>query len=110
MSRTMTRKITLRREVNGRDVRNLWAYLDEQGRLHIDGQDLGPGTAIASEDGEYEWYRTYEAAEVPRIIALLDGQPGDDLLDLVERYAGDRSYELEQLLRESGIPSQLQVW
>ena len=34
----------------------LWAYLDTLGRLHIDGQDLGPVTRLVSGDGEYEYF------------------------------------------------------
>ena len=106
-----TRTVTLRAERNGADYRHLAAYLDEQGRLHIDGQDLGPGTAIVSSDGEYEWYNTIAAEDVPRVVELLEGQPGDDVLDLLERnWTGAHSYELERRLRESDIHVELFVW
>ena len=48
------RVVTLRDEVDGPDSRHLWAHIDQEGNLHIDGQDLGPKTAIVSSDGEYE--------------------------------------------------------
>ena len=48
-------KVTLRSERSGRDVRTLWAHVDVDGNLHVDGQDLGPRTAPVSVDGEYEW-------------------------------------------------------
>jgi hypothetical protein len=51
------REVQLRAERDGADARFLWAYLDDEGGLHIDGQDLGPGTAISSDDGEYEWFQ-----------------------------------------------------
>ncbi len=38
-----SRRVTLRDETSGLDRRHLWAYLDDGGSLHIDGQDLGPG-------------------------------------------------------------------
>ena len=45
------------------------------------------------------------------MVALLGGQPGDDVLDLLERdYTGAGSYELENRLRESDIPVKLHVW
>lgn len=103
------RKVMLRNERKGRDRRYLWAYVDDDGRLHIDGQDLGPGTAMVSDDGEYEWFRTYGAKDVPRIVALLDGQPGEDVLDVLKRWVG-RSYDLEERLKESGIPGELHVY
>jgi len=103
--------VTLREERNGADYRHLEAYVDEHGRLHIDGQDLGPATAIVSSDGEYEWYKTIAAEDVPRVVALLDGQPGDDVLDVLERdWTGAESYELERRLRESDIHVELFVW
>jgi hypothetical protein len=98
------RQIVLRSERSGADCRYLWASIDEDGRLHIDGQDLGPATAPVSPDGEYEWFETIAAADVPRVVELLGGRPGDDVLDVLERgFTGDRSYELEARLRESDI-------
>lgn len=92
-------------------MRWLGAYVDEAGNLHIDGQDLGPGTAMVSADGEYEWFETIAAADVPRVIALLDGEPGTDVLDLLEqRWTGMQSYELERRLRESDIHRDISTW
>ena len=101
----------LRDEREGRSRRHLEAYLDEKGRLILYGQDLGPGTELVSADGEYEWYRTIAAAEVPRLAALLGARPGEDVLDVLARgFTGGGSYRLEEILRDSGIPSELQVW
>ena len=105
------RTVTLRHERTGRDVRWLGAYVDGAGTLHIDGQDLGPGTAIVSSDGEYEWFETIAAADVPRLVVALGGAPGDDVLDLLARdWTGPRSYDFERLLRESGIPVAITTW
>jgi hypothetical protein len=105
---TMSRsgdKVVLRAERSGADCRNLWAYLDDEGNLHIDGQDLGPATAFVSNDGEYEWFETISAEHLPRLLALLGGAPREDLLDLLEqRWSGPRSGDLERLLRECDIP------
>lgn len=99
------RVVTLRDERQGEDERHLWAYLDERGALHIDGQDLGPGTAMVSGDAEYEWFKTIAASRMAKVIALLDGRPGDDVLDLLERnFTGTGSYDLEARLRNSNIP------
>jgi hypothetical protein len=101
----------LRAEVDGDDSRFLDAFVDDDGVLHIDGQDLGPATAIVSSDGEYEWSRTIAAADVPRLVAELGGQPGEDVLDLLQRnWSGSRSYDLEKLLRETAIPVSLWTW
>ena len=65
--------VTLRDERDGADRRHLAAYLDDEGDLHIDGQDLGPGTRMVSEDGEYEWFTTIAAADLPRWAHAKDG-------------------------------------
>jgi hypothetical protein len=94
----------LRSERSGDDERYLWAYVDDDGNLHIDGQDLGPATAPVSNDGEYEWFQTVGAGDVPRLAELLGAQSGTDVLDLLEaEYTGRRSYDLEKVLRTSGI-------
>jgi hypothetical protein len=78
--------------------------VDDQGDLHIDGQDFGPGTAPVSADGEYEWFKTIKAEDVPRLVTLLGGNADDDVLDLLEaRCTGKGSYELEKRLRDSDI-------
>jgi hypothetical protein len=88
----------------GRDSRHLWAYLDAEEALHIDGQDLGPATALVSDDGEYEWFQRISSRDVPRLVAMLGGRPGDDVLDVLEQHwTGDRAGELERLLRESDL-------
>jgi len=111
MTSDPSRKVMLREERSGRDSRNLWAYLDPDDALHLDGQDLGPATAPVSVDGEHEWFQTIRPAHLPRLVELLGGEPGTDLLALLaERYTGAGSYELERILRESGIPVEVFVY
>lgn len=101
----------LRQERDGADTRWLGAYVDGAGALHVDGHDLGPRTAMVSSDGEYEWFKTVAAPNVYRVVALLGGGPGDDVLELLERdWTGARSYDFERLLRESDIPVKLVTW
>jgi hypothetical protein len=108
---TKSNPLTLRDEVAGEDRRLLRAYLDGEGNLHIDGQDLGPGTAIVSDDGEYEWFKKIRASDLPRLVEALGGAPGTPVLTLLkERFTGAGSYELERVLRTSGIPIELHVW
>lgn len=105
------RRLTLRHEENDRGRRNLWASLDEAGNLHIDGQDLGSATAPVSSDGEYEWFSTISAHDVPRLLALLSAPPDADILDTIEQqWSGAGSYELERLIRESDIKVDRFVW
>ena len=105
------RTVTLRDEQDGQDSRHLCAWFDESGNLHIDGQDLGPATAIVSDDGEYEWFETILAEHLPRLLSLLGADPRDDILDLLEqKWSGPRSYELERLLRDSDFPMDRYVY
>ena len=106
-----SRRVTLRAERDGLDSRFLDAYLDEEGNLHIDGQDLGPSTAPVSSDGEYEWFKVIQARDVPRLNALLGARPDEDILDVLERsWTGKRAGELEMLLSQSDIPIAFSSW
>src|SRR5215210_7404301 len=108
MADRASRTVVLRDEHHGNDHRHLSAYLDDEGALHVDGHDLGPGTEMVSSDGEYEWFETIAAADVPRLTVRLGAAPGEDV---VERdWTGRRSYDLEALLREGDIPVQRFVW
>jgi hypothetical protein len=107
----VTRKIVLRAEQNGRDRRNLWASLALDGALVVEGQDLGPATAPVSSDGEYEWSTKIAPGHITQLMVLLGGAADGDVLDLLaERYSGEGSYELERIIRESGIPVERFVW
>jgi hypothetical protein len=98
-------RLALRHERDGDDWRHLWAYLDADGALHLDGQDLGTATSFMTADGEYEWFQTIAPEHLPRLLALLGGNAGGDVMALLaDRYTDAKSYELERILRESGIP------
>ena len=103
--------ITLRDEHDGLNHRYLCAYLDEHG-LHIDGQDLGPAAEPFGDDDEYEWFQTIAVIDIPRVVELLGGRSGDDVMFLLQRHwcADRRSYELERLLRESDIVIDRTIW
>jgi len=105
------RVVTLRNETDGPDSRHLWAHVDQEGNLHIDGQDLGPKTAIVSSDGEYEWFQKIKKSDIPKLVGLLGGGAEDDILDLLEEnWSGSRSADLEPLLRESDIKVERFIW
>jgi hypothetical protein len=104
------REVTLRDEKNGLDSRHLWAYLDNDGNLHIEGQDLGPATAIVSNDGEYEWHEMISARDVPRLLTILGADPTASILDDLEmHWSGSNAGKLDARIRASGIDMQLSV-
>jgi hypothetical protein len=105
------RAVTLRDERSGPDRRHLAAYVDEEDNLHIDGHDLGPGTAPVSTDGEYEWFKKIGADDVPRLLELLGAPSASDVLGVLEQHwTGPKSYDLERIIRESDIQVDLFVW
>jgi hypothetical protein len=105
--RAVSRVVPLR---NGEDDRYLWAYLDQHGRLHIDGEDYGPKITVVTNRDSYEWFKTIAAADIPSLCELLGGAPDDDILAILEEgYCGPGSYELELLLRDSDIEVELFV-
>jgi hypothetical protein len=107
------RTVSLRAERNGADWRNLDAYIDEAGNLVIDGQDLGPGTAMMSDDGEYEWKYTFPPSSIGPLLAALGGGAGEHILDVLSRrYTGPGSYDLEAVIRatKDTIPRQFWNW
>lgn len=91
--------------------RHLRARIKDDGSLEIEGQDFGPATSMVSPDGEYEWWETIAPQYLPQLVALLGGEPGEPILDLlVNRYTGDRSYDFEARLRAATFPIELAVW
>ncbi|BBX27418.1 hypothetical protein [Mycolicibacterium alvei] len=83
---------------------NLDAYLDSNGTLRIVGQDLGAVTEFISSDGEYEYFYTIAAEDVPALVNALGGQPGADVLDVLARnWSGDASYGVGRTIESSGV-------
>jgi hypothetical protein len=83
---------------------NLDASLERDGTLRIIGQDLGPVTKSISPDGEYEYFYTIAAQDVPALVVALGGQPGTDVIDLLEQHwSADAAYNLSAAIRSSGV-------
>jgi hypothetical protein len=102
------RRVRLRDGKDGPDRRFLCAYLDGDDNLRIDGQDLGPKTASVSSDGEYEWFRTIKADDIPQLLRLLGADAGDNVLNVLEQHwCGKRAGDLEKIIRDSGIETNL---
>jgi hypothetical protein len=107
------RTVQLLATQDGDNSRFLNARVNDDGSLVISGQDLGPATAMMSNDGEYEWAHTFPAESVPLLCKALGGNGRDDILDLLERsYTGNRSSELERVIGETRdtIPREFWSW
>ncbi len=87
------------------------ARIDAEGNFRLEGHDLGPGTSMVSDDGEYEWIYVVAGADIPRLIEFLGGAGSDDLLDLLERdWTGSKAGELGAKLRASGLKFSFSSW
>lgn len=83
---------------------NIDACLDSDGTLRINGQDLGSVTQSISDDGEYEWFYTIAADDVPKFVVALGGEAGTDAIELLEQcWSGDNAYRLGEAIRSSGV-------
>jgi hypothetical protein len=83
---------------------NLDASLELDGSLRISGHDLGPVTKSITPDGEYEYWYSIAAEDVPALAVALGGQPGGDVIDLLkEDWSGEDSYGLGAAIRSSGV-------
>ena len=98
---TSDRVVKLR---DGEIDRYLTACVDELGQLHLDGEDFGSAIDVIPRRDSDEWFQTIAADDVPRVVELLGGQQGEDILELLKRdYTGPRADELERRPRESHV-------
>lgn len=78
------------------------ARLAASGNLVFDGQDLGGPYA------EYEWGWTFTPSSFPLIRFALGGEPGEDVLDLVQEAFADKGFRDPGawLHKEKGVPAE----
>ncbi|WP_143015001.1 hypothetical protein [Glycomyces harbinensis] len=99
------RRITLRSEKGPGQRHWLWAYVDAAGALHVDGHDIDPALEAVIGADEAETFHTVAPEHLDALIAVLGGEPGADVLDVLgERCTGKGSYELLAVLRSGVFP------
>jgi hypothetical protein len=90
---------------------HMTAKLDADGTVQIEGHDLGPVAEFISEDGEYEYCYLIDASDLPAAVAVLGGEPGTDVLELLrQRCSGSAAYELGPAIRRGGINYRFWSW
>src|SRR5665811_239707 len=82
------KRVVLQTDVDADGRRNM-SVEREGDDVVIRGHDLGPVVTRAFGPGasEYEWAWRIPAASLPALLAALDGQPGDDPLELERRWS-----------------------
>ena len=99
--------VVLRDQRDADGSRRLGVEVRQDGRIVIEGQDLGPGVERIWGDGndEYEWVWVIEPDAVPAMVAALGGVTGDDPARLLKVWYdehGDMDPGIR--LREAGVP------
>jgi hypothetical protein len=79
----------------------------------IRGHDLGPVVTRAWGSGtsEYEWAWRIPATSLPALLEALDGQPGDDPLELVCRWSeAHPGQDPGSVLKRADVPLEFSNW
>ena len=99
--------VVLRDQHHADGSRYLDASLGSDGRLLIEGQDIGLGVERVFGEGirEYEWAWTIRPDGVPAAIVALDGAPGEPPLSVVARWSANHAgADPGGVLKKAGVP------
>lgn len=104
------RTVLLFQSRDDRGTRSIWATTLADGRLKIEGQDLGPSVSFFAEDmTEYEWDWIVAAADVPRIAEALGRPAGSDAIEAMRSWiASANGGDVGQRLSDAGL--ELEFW
>ncbi len=107
---TGDRTVDLWQGRDARGTRSIWATLHGDGRLMIEGQDLGPQVEVFGAGlREYVWAWTAQPGDVARIVELLGGQPGDDPVALLQGWMRqNKDHDPGNFLKHAGAT--LEFW
>ncbi|MEX2457756.1 MAG: hypothetical protein WD770_02080, partial [Actinomycetota bacterium] len=99
------RKVVLRARHDAKGSRHLEVARAENGDVVFTGQDLGDGVEEIFGEGlrEYEWELRIRAEHVEAAVAALGGEPGPDILTLIERRGLD-DVHVRRELDAAGVP------
>ncbi len=106
-------RVSLLHEDSAAYLRSIWAQLESEGDLIVEGHDLSNGVESLAGYGEYEWTLTVGAADTPKLLAALNGErdscgvvrSGRGLLDaLSRRFSGSNATQLAPFLKENSVP------
>ncbi len=105
-------RVVLQADVAADGRRNL-SVEREGDDVVIRGHDLGPVVTRAFGPGtsEYEWAWRIRAASLPALLAALDGQPGDDPVDVVCRWSvAHPGQDPGSVLKRADVPLEFWNW
>jgi hypothetical protein len=84
--------------------------LDADDNLGVSGDSYHSDPMPGSDSGDHEWRYKIRNRDLPQLIGLLGGNPGDDIIDLLARnFTGSMADEFERIVDNSGI-EQVDYW
>jgi hypothetical protein len=84
--------------------------LEPDDNLEVSGDSFHPDPMPGSDSGDHEWRYKIRNSDLPELIGLLGGNPGDDIIDLLaQNSTGSRADEFERIVRDSDI-EQVDYW
>lgn len=99
---TGNRVVTLRDINEPGNRRSLWAALNDDGSLEIEGLDRGDAVEAHFGEREYEWRWRLPPESTAKFHQVL-GKDEEFMAALARRFSGDAASDLAQFLVEHGI-------
>lgn len=99
------RTVQLFQSRDERGTRSVWATMLADGRMKLEGQDLGASVSFFAQDmTEYEWDWTIAAADVPLLPEYFGGKLGDDPIPLIRHWMQQQNgRDPGQHLKDAGL-------
>ena len=87
-------------------ARHLEAVISPDGSIRISGQDVSNGVVENDEFATYDWSWDIHAADVPRAMAVLGGEAGEDAGDVLDRWMAANPADPGMIINQAGVPAQ----
>jgi len=104
------KSLTLQNHFNGRVTFVFVAALEDSDDFTLNGEARGP----LDDDGDrdtYYWTVTVRREDVPSLSKLLGGAADEYVIDTIKRgWLETEGKGLEELIRDSDVPSELNTW
>ena len=89
---------------------SVWARIEE-GKLTVEGQDLGPVPEEWFGSDEYEYFCFFDEAGTEKLLRALAEDSGDPVEEMKSRFSGTSGFQkLTDYCQENGIPYRRGSW
>jgi hypothetical protein len=85
-------------------ARHLEAIVAPDGSIRITGQDVSNGVVETDEFSSYEWTWVVQSADVPRAMAALGAESGEDAREVLDRWMAANPADPGMVISKAGIP------